>query len=185
MTLDPAKLRPDFPILAVRSSGGKPLVYLDNAATTQRPRQVIQAMVDAYEGTYANVHRGIHWLSEQTTDDYENAREKVRRFIHAESRDEVIFTHGTTEGINLVARSWGDANLRSGDEILLTIAEHHSNLVPWQQLAERTGAAVRLRRSMTTANCNWRRSTNCSARGRSWSRSRRCRMSWGRSCRWR
>ena len=122
---------------------GQPLVYLDNAATTQRPRQVIQAIVDVYERTYANVHRGIHWLSERSTDDYEIAREKVRRFINAESREEVIFTHGTTEGINLVARSWGDANVRSGDEILLTIAEHHSNLVPWQQLAERTGAVVR------------------------------------------
>jgi cysteine desulfurase / selenocysteine lyase len=143
MLLDTAKLRLDFPILDVRSPSGKPLVYLDNAATTQRPRQVIQAMVDVYEGTYANVHRGIHWLSERTTDDYENAREKVRRFINARSREEVIFTHGTTEGINLVARTWGDANVHCGDEILLTIAEHHSNLVPWQQLAERTGAAVR------------------------------------------
>ncbi len=143
MPLDVAKLRADFPILAARSATGKPLVYLDNAATTQRPRQVIQAVVDSYEQTYANVHRGIHWLSERSTDEYENSREKVRRFINAESREEVIFTHGTTEGINLVARSWGDANIRSGDEILLTIAEHHSNLVPWQQLAERTGAVVR------------------------------------------
>jgi cysteine desulfurase / selenocysteine lyase len=143
MPLDVAKLRDDFPILAIQSATGKPLVYLDNAASTQRPRAVIQAMVDVYERTYANVHRGIHWLSERSTDDYENAREKVRRFINAESREEVIFTHGTTEGINLVARSWGDANIRSGDEILLTIAEHHSNLVPWQQLAARTGAIVR------------------------------------------
>ena len=143
MPLDIAKLRDDFPILAARSPAGKPLVYLDNAATTQRPRQVIQSMVNVYERTYANVHRGIHWLSERSTDDYEDAREKVRRFINAVSREEVIFTHGTTEGINLVARTWGDANVRSGDEILLTIAEHHSNLVPWQQLAARTGATVR------------------------------------------
>ena len=143
MPLDVAKIRADFPILAAELPTGRPLVYLDNAATTQRPRQVIQAIVDVYERTYANVHRGIHWLSERATDDYEIAREKTRRFINAERREEVIFTHGTTEGINLVARSWGDANIRSGDEILLTIAEHHSNLVPWQQLAERTGAVVR------------------------------------------
>jgi cysteine desulfurase / selenocysteine lyase len=144
MPLDVAKIRADFPILAAELPTGRQLVYLDNAATTQRPRQVIQAIVDVYERTYANVHRGIHWLSERATDDYEIAREKVRRFINAERREEVIFTHGTTEGINLVARSWGDANIRSGDDILLTIAEHHSNLVPWQQLAERTGASVRI-----------------------------------------
>ena len=118
-------------------------VYLDNAATTQRPRQVIDALVDVYSTHYANVHRGIHWLSDQTTDLFEQAREKIRAFINAPAREEVIFTHGTTEGINLVARSWGDANVKAGDEILLTEMEHHSNIVPWQQLAERTGATVR------------------------------------------
>ena len=92
------------------------------------------------KANYANVHRGIHWLSDQTTDLYEEAREKVRAFINAPAREEVIFTHGTTESINLVARSWGDANVKPGDEILLTEMEHHSNIVPWQQLAERTGA---------------------------------------------
>src|SRR5262249_39173680 len=119
------------------------LIYLDNAATTQRPRQVIDALVDVYACRYANVHRGIHWLSDQTTDLYEEARQRIRAFINAPASEEVIFTHGTTESINLVARSWGDANVKAGDEILLTELEHHSNIVPWQQLAERTGAVIR------------------------------------------
>src|SRR5262249_10070414 len=113
------------------------------AATRERPRQVIDALVDVYASRYANVHRGIHWLSDQTTDLYEEAREKVRAFINAPAREEVIFTHGTTESINLVARSWSEANLKAGDEILLTEMEHHSNIVPWQQVAARTGAVVR------------------------------------------
>jgi len=141
--LDAERIRADFPILSHIRPDGKSLVYLDNAATTQRPRQVIDALVDVYACRYANVHRGIHWLSDQTTDLYEEAREKVHRFINARAREEVIFTHGTTESINLVARSWGDANLRAGDEILLTEMEHHSNIVPWQQLAARTGAVIR------------------------------------------
>jgi len=142
--LDPESLRPDFPILATRlHDGAVPLVYLDNAASTQRPRAVIQTLVDVYEKQYANVHRGIHWLSEQSTDLYEASREKIRRFINAPQPESVIFTHGTTESINLVARSWGDANLGPGDEILLTEMEHHSNIVPWQQTAARTGAVVR------------------------------------------
>ncbi|MBN8628007.1 MAG: cysteine desulfurase [Planctomycetes bacterium] len=145
---DPESIRGDFPILQTRlhASGdnpGVPLVYLDNAATTQRPRQVIQSLVDVYEKHYANVHRGIHWLSDQSTDLYEEAREKVRTFINAREREEVIFTHGTTESINCVARSWGDANVRAGDEVLLSEMEHHANLVPWYQLAERTGCKVR------------------------------------------
>jgi cysteine desulfurase / selenocysteine lyase len=141
--LDPEQYRPDFPILATLLHGDVPLVYLDNAATSQRPRQVIQAIVDTYEHHYANVHRGIHWLADQTTDLYEDAREKVRAFINAPTREQVIFTTGTTGGINLVARSWGEANLRQGDELVLTEMEHHSNLVPWQQVAERTGARLR------------------------------------------
>lgn len=141
--LDVDALRADFPILATRVHGDKDLVYFDNAATTQRPRQVIQKIVEVYESRYANVHRGIHWLSEQSTDLYEEARETVRRFINAESSNEVIFTTGATASINLVARSWGDANVRAADEILLTEMEHHSNIVPWQQLAERTGCTVR------------------------------------------
>lgn len=143
LPLDPEALRKDFPILAEKVHEHLPLVYLDNAATTQRPRQVIQSMVDMYEKHYANVHRGIHWLSEQSTDFYSDAREKVRTFINAERSSEIIFTTGTTASINTVARSWGDANVKSGDEILLTIMEHHSNIVPWQQLAERTGCLIR------------------------------------------
>ena len=140
--LDTDAIRADFPILSKTLHGGVPLTYLDNAATTQRPRQVIQAIVDTYEQHYANVHRGIHWLSDQSTDLYEEARQKVRTFINASAREEVIFTTGATGAINLVSRSWGDANLVSGDEILVTEMEHHSNLVPWHQLAERTGAKI-------------------------------------------
>lgn len=142
-TFDAAAYRADFPILATRVHGDLPLVYLDNAATTQRPREVIAAIVKAYEEQYANVHRGIHWLSELSTELYEKARESVQRFIRARHLHEIIFTTGTTSAINLVARSWGDANVRAGDEILLTEMEHHSNIVPWQQLAERTGCRIR------------------------------------------
>jgi cysteine desulfurase / selenocysteine lyase len=141
--LDATRLRADFPILATCVHGQKPLVYLDNAASTQRPRQVIDALVDVYEHAYANVHRSAHYLAAMANERYEDAREAARRFVNARSTNEVIFTSGTTAGVNLVARAWGDANLRAGDEILLTIAEHHSNIVPWQQLAERTGASVK------------------------------------------
>ena len=143
LPLDPQALRADFPILATVLHGDKPLVYFDNAATTQRPRQVIDSLVEAYERHYANVHRGIHWLSEQSTDLYEESREAVRRFINAARKEEIIFTTGATAAINLVARSWGDAHVRAGDEILISEMEHHSNIVPWQQLAERSGCRVR------------------------------------------
>jgi cysteine desulfurase/selenocysteine lyase len=136
-------LREDFPILTEEVGDQQPLVFLDNAASTQRPRQVIEAISGVYERTYANVHRGIHTLSELSTEQYEAARAKVQRFINAASFNEVIFTQGSTASINAVARSWGDANLRPGDEILLTVMEHHSNLVPWQQAAARTGAVLR------------------------------------------
>jgi cysteine desulfurase/selenocysteine lyase len=139
----PAKLRDDFPILQQLVHGDRPLVFLDNAASTQRPRQVIDVLRRVYEQDYANVHRGIHTLSERSTEQYEEAREKVRAFIGAKHAHEVIFTQGTTASINTVARSWGDANIKPGDEIVLTTMEHHSNLVPWQQLAERTGALLR------------------------------------------
>ena len=141
--LDPAKYRPDFPILARTVHGQVPLVYLDNAATTQRPRQVIQAIVAAYEESYANVHRGIHTLAEESTALYEAARTKVAELLHAGSPQQIVFTRGATEAVNLVARTWGDANVRAGDRIVVTEMEHHSNLVPWQQLAERTGAVLR------------------------------------------
>jgi cysteine desulfurase / selenocysteine lyase len=139
----PAILREDFPILEQTVHGDRPLVFLDNAASTQRPRQVIEVLRRVYERDYANVHRGIHTLSERSTEQYEDAREKIRAFIGARNSREIIFTSGSTAGINLVARSWGDANIKSGDEILVTTMEHHSNLVPWHQLAERTGAVIK------------------------------------------
>jgi cysteine desulfurase/selenocysteine lyase len=139
----PESLREDFPILQQLVHGDRPLVFLDNAASTQRPRQVIEVLRRVYERDYANVHRGIHTLSERSTEQYEEARGKARAFIGARHAREIIFTSGTTAGINLVARSWGEANVRAGDEILVTIMEHHSNLVPWQQLADRTGATLR------------------------------------------
>ncbi len=143
LPLDPETLRADFPILDTMVHGDKRLVYFDNAATTQRPRQVIDSLVDVYEHHYSNVHRGIHWLSEQSTDLYEEARKAVRQFINAAHRHEIIFTTGATAAINLVARSWGDTQVKRDDEILVTEMEHHSNIVPWQQLAERTGAKIR------------------------------------------
>lgn len=140
---DVRQLRADFPILSVTLDDGRPLVYLDNAATTQRPRQVLAAITEAFEQYFSNVHRGGHTLAARTTERYEGARESIRRLIHAAHSHEVIFTSGTTSAINLVARSWGDSQLRAGDEILLTLLEHHSNLVPWQQLAERVGCQLR------------------------------------------
>ena len=141
--LDPEQLREDFPILGSEVHNGLPLVYLDNAASTQRPRQVTAAIRRIDETCYANVHRGIHLFSEQTTEAYEQSRETVAGLIDAQQSSEILFTSGTTAGINLVARSWGDAEISAGDEILLTVMEHHSNIVPWQQLAERTGARIR------------------------------------------
>jgi cysteine desulfurase/selenocysteine lyase len=138
-----ARLRDDFPILATTVGDGVPLVYLDNAATTQRPRAVIDAIREAYETYFSNVHRGGHALAARTTERYEGARESVRRLLNAERKHEVVFTSGTTAAVNLVAQSWGVANVRAGDEILLTIMEHHSNIVPWQQLAARTGCRLR------------------------------------------
>ena len=139
----PESLRDDFPILAQTVHGDRTLAFLDNAASSQRPRAVIDAISRCYELDYANVHRGIHTLSERSTDGYELARRKAQEFLGAGHAHEVIFTAGTTAGINTVARSWGDANVRAGDELLLTPMEHHSNLVPWFQLAERTGAVIR------------------------------------------
>ena len=140
---DVAAVRADFPALH-QTVHGKPLVYLDNAATTQKPRQVIDAIRKYYEEDNANVHRGVHALSERATAAYEGAREIVRAFINAKSVSEVIYTRNTTEGINLVARAWGDANVRKGDEVLITGMEHHSNIVPWQLLCERVGATLKV-----------------------------------------
>ena len=125
---DLANLRADFPILA-REVNGKPLVYLDNAATSQKPLAVIQAMDDYYRKTNANIHRGLHTLSQEATDAHELAREKVQGFINAASSKEIIFTRGTTESINLVAQSWGRANLKAGDQVMLSMLEHHANIV--------------------------------------------------------
>ncbi|HXR03824.1 MAG TPA: cysteine desulfurase [Verrucomicrobiae bacterium] len=138
---DWSALRADFPILD-QQVHGKPLIYFDNAATSQKPHSVINALVHYYEHDNANVHRGIHELSNRATSAYEAARARAAKFINAKSAEEIVFTRGTTEGINLVASSWGAKNLKSGDVILLTEMEHHSNLVPWQLLAQRTGARL-------------------------------------------
>src|SRR5258706_8133738 len=135
-------IRSDFPVLH-QQVNGKPLVYLDNAATAQKPRSVIDALVNYYEHNNSNVHRGLHALSMRATDAYEGARARVAKFINAADPAEIIFTRGTTESINLVAASWGGANLKKGDVILLTEMEHHSNLVPWQLIAKQTGATLR------------------------------------------
>jgi len=140
--LDVQAIRKDFPILE-RRVNGRPLVYLDNAATSQKPRCVIEALVDYYERYNANIHRGIHALSEEATAAYEGVRAKVAAFIQAPQPESVVFTRNTTEGINLVARSWGGKHLGPGDEVVLTEAEHHSNLVPWQLIARETGARLR------------------------------------------
>ncbi len=135
-------IRDDFPALR-QNVHGKPLVYLDNAATAQKPRCVIETLTHFYERDNANVHRGLHALSNRATDAFEGARARVARFINAADPAEIIFTRGTTESINLVAASWGGANLKPGDVILLTEMEHHSNMVPWQLIAQRTGATLR------------------------------------------
>lgn len=140
--LDTEKIRQDFPVLS-RKVYGKPLVYLDNAATSQKPSSVIQSLVNYYEGYNSNVHRGVHALSIEATQRYEEAREKVSRFIGAPSVENMIFVRNTTEGINLVASTWASANIGPGDEILLTEMEHHSNLVPWQRLARKKEAKLR------------------------------------------
>jgi cysteine desulfurase/selenocysteine lyase len=141
--LDVSAIRADFPVLDQEVFPGVPLVYLDNAATSQKPLSVIQAIERYYRQDNANIHRGIHALAERATQEYEDARAKIARFIGAESAKEVIFVRNATEAINLVARSWGPANVGPGDEILVTVLEHHSNLVPWQLLAQQTGAAIR------------------------------------------
>ena len=139
---DVEAIRADFPILS-REVHGKPLVYLDSAASAQKPRQVMDALMLAYTDTYSNVHRGLHFLSEASTDAYEAVRGSVASFIGAASGDEIVFTSGATMALNLIARCWAEPRLQSGDEILISIAEHHANIVPWQMVAEKTGATVR------------------------------------------
>jgi cysteine desulfurase/selenocysteine lyase len=141
-TLDVARIRADFPILRIRPRG-RPLHYLDSAATSQKPQSVIDALTRYYEEENGNIHRGVHYLSELATQRYDETREATRRFINATSHNEVVFTRNTTEGINLVASSFGQAFVRPGDEIVVSQMEHHSNIVPWQLMAERTGAVLR------------------------------------------
>lgn len=140
---DISAVREDFPILG-REVYKRPLVYLDNAATTQKPRAVVEAITNEYYSVNANVHRGVHFLSQQATDLHEAAREMVRKFINARTTAEVVFTRGTTESLNLVAASYGQAFLHEGDEVILTVMEHHSNIVPWQFLRERTGIVIKV-----------------------------------------
>src|SRR6202795_4678172 len=139
---DVARVREDFPALALKVYG-KPLVYLDNAASAQKPNAVLDRMIEAYKSEYANVHRGLHYLANAATEAYEGARGKVASFLNAGRTEEVIFTRNVTEAINLVASSWGDPNIGEGDEIVLSIMEHHFNLVPWHFLRERHGAVIK------------------------------------------
>src|SRR5690606_33263031 len=141
-TLDIAAIRKDFPILN-RKVNGYPLIYLDNAATSQTPQEVIDTIVDYYHNYNANIHRGVHALSQEATDKYEQARLKVQRHFNAAKAHEIIFTSGTTHGINLVATSFSSL-LKKGDELLVSAMEHHSNIVPWQMLCERTGAILKV-----------------------------------------
>ncbi|PQF23405.1 cysteine desulfurase [Enterococcus mundtii] len=140
--ISPEKIRQDFPIL-FQEVNDEPLVYLDNAATTQKPKQVLATMTHYYSANNANVHRGVHTLAERATHDYEASREKVRRFLNAQETAEIIFTRGTTTSLNWVAQSYGDAFVKAGDEIVISYMEHHSNIIPWQQLAKRTGATLK------------------------------------------
>src|SRR5215467_8542049 len=140
---DVEKIRQDFPVLKQKVHG-KPLVYLDNAATAQKPRQVIDAIVRFYEVDCANIHRGVHELSQRSTAAYEETRSKAKRFLNSRTKNELIFVRGTTEGINLVASSWGRRNVKEGDEIIISAMEHHSNIVPWQMLCEEKNAKLRV-----------------------------------------
>src|SRR5438128_11927819 len=142
-SFDVWRLREDFPILQQRVHG-KPLVYLDNAATTQKPQAVIDRLVRYYTEDNGNVHRGVHWLSERATDAYEEARDIVRRFLNAGESREIVFVRGTTEAINLVAQTYGRTHVGAGDEIVISTLEHHSNIVPWQLLCEEKGARLRV-----------------------------------------
>ncbi len=144
MMYDVDKIRLDFPILRKTIYGQHPLVYLDNAATTQKPRAVVDAMTDEYFNANANVHRGVHFLSQQATDLHEQSRETVRRFLNASSTSEIVFTRGTTESINLVATCLGEARMKEGDEVIISEMEHHSNIVSWQLLRERKGIVIRV-----------------------------------------
>ncbi len=141
-SLDVYAIRQQFPVLN-REVKGRPLVYFDNAATTQKPQAVIDALVNYYSNYNANIHRGIHTLAEEATAAFEATRDAVQQFINAETREQIIFTKGTTEGINLVAQTWGRQNIKAGDEIIISTMEHHSNIVPWQILCRRKRSGIK------------------------------------------
>lgn len=147
-------IRADFPILHQEHSPGKPLIYLDNGASSQRPEAVIESMNDYYRRYHANVHRGIHKLSAEATDAYERVRGKVQRFINAEREQEIVFTRGTTEAVNLVMQTWGRQNIGAGDVIIATVMEHHANIVPWQMLAAEKGCTIRYLSVMDDGSLN-------------------------------
>ncbi len=151
---DVEALRRDFPILG-RQINGKPLVFLDSAASAQKPRVVLESLRKTYEEEYANVHRGVYWLSATATQNYENVRKKLKTFFNAKDEREFVFTKGTTEGINLVAQSWGRAFLKAGDEVLITGLEHHSNIVPWQMLRDQIGIKLVVAPIDTNGNLVW------------------------------
>ena len=142
-TFSISEIRKRFPVLN-QDVNGKPLIYFDNAASSQTVDTAVKSVVNFYEKDHANIHRGIHTLAERSTRSYEETRERVHQFINSPEVDEIIFTKGTTESINLVAQSWGSANLKAGDEIILSQLEHHSNIVPWQLIAQKTGAKIRV-----------------------------------------
>ena len=139
--IDNKKIRDEFPFLS-REVNNKPIIYLDSAASSQKPRQVLEQLIKTYSQGYSNIHRGLHTLSEEATNAYEEVRQKIARLINASSKDEVIFTSGATMSLNLIANSYGLSRLKAGDEILITVAEHHANIIPWQMLCERTGAKL-------------------------------------------
>jgi cysteine desulfurase/selenocysteine lyase len=143
MPINIQKIREDFPILH-QEVNKNPLVYFDNAATTQKPKVVIEKLCNYYSKENSNIHRGVHYLSQQATDAYEATRSNIKDFINAEKREEIIFTRGTTESINLVANSFGEAFINEGDEVIISEMEHHSNIVPWQLVCERKGAKVKV-----------------------------------------
>jgi len=179
---DAERVRRDFPILDTMVNG-HPLVYLDSAASSQRPLAVLRAVEDYETHSHANVHRGVHALSQAATAAYEGARERVRRFINARTTREIIFVRGTTEGINLVAQAYARPRLRAGDEILISALEHHANIVPWQMVCEQTGCTLKWRRSTAAASCSWRSSSSSSTRARGWWRWRTCPTRSARCCR--
>ncbi len=167
-SFDVEKIREDFPVLKQKVHG-KPLVYLDSAATAQKPHAVIDAIRRFHEVDCANIHRGVHELSQRSTAAYEETRAKAKRFLNARSKDELIFVRGTTEGINLVTSSWGRRNVKEGDEIIISAMEHHSNIVPWQMLCLETGAKLRVIPMNERGELLWRSTRSCSIRAPGWS----------------